>query len=90
MEMVQGQTAENDLAEKPYLLRIVTHMSILLDIISPGLVSKRNKSKLITAYISIMKLHELYDVIPVYIDFLDSEEIVDAYSFVLLRWKIQM
>lgn len=83
MEMVQGQTAENDLAEKPYLLRIVTHMSILLDIISPGLVSKRNKSKLITAYISIMKLHELYDVIPVYIDFLDSEEIVDAYSFVL-------
>lgn len=83
MDMVHGQTAENDLAEKPYLLRIVTHMSILLDIISPGLVSKRDKSKLITAYISIMKLHELYDEIPIYIGFLDEEEIVDAYSFVL-------
>lgn len=83
IDMVQGQTMENDLAEKPYLLRIVTHMSILLDILSPGLVSKRDKSKLITAYISIMKLRELYDVIPTYISFLDEGETVEAYSFVL-------
>lgn len=83
LEIVKGDTIENDLAEKPYLLRIVTHISILLDIISPGIVSATDKSKLITAYISIMKLRGLYDVIPIYISFLDEKDVVDAYSFVL-------
>lgn len=83
LEMVKGETAENDMADKPYLLRIVTHMSIVLDIVSPGMVTARDKSKLITAYISIMKLHNLYEVIPVYICFLDEEDVIEAYSFIL-------
>lgn len=83
LDMVQGETAENDLADTPYLLRIVTHMSIVLDLVSPGIISARDKSKLITAYISIMKLHGLYEVIPVYISFLEEEDVIEAYSFIL-------
>ncbi|QLQ77997.1 hypothetical protein HG537_0A02440 [Torulaspora globosa] len=83
LEMIQGQTTENDMADKPYLLRIVTHMSIVLDLVNPGIISPRDKSKLITAYLSIMKLHNLYEVIPVYISFLQTEDVIEAYSFIL-------
>lgn len=83
LEMIQGQTTENDMADKPYLLRIVTHMSIVLDLVSPGIITPRDKSKLITAYLSIMKLHNLYEVIPVYISFLEAEDVIEAYSFIL-------
>lgn len=83
LDILKGDSIENDLTEKPYLLRIVTHISIILDIITPGIVSATDKSKLITAYVSIMKLRGLYDVIPIYISFLDEKDVEDAYSFVL-------
>ncbi|KAG0670566.1 Nucleoporin nup84 [Maudiozyma exigua] len=83
LDIVKGLETSNDLLDEPYLLRIVTHLAILLDIIDPGHVSNSDKTKLITAYVSVLKLHGLYESIPVYMTFLDQSSIVDGYSFIL-------
>ncbi|CCF56121.1 hypothetical protein KAFR_0A06860 [Kazachstania africana CBS 2517] len=83
LDIVKGIETSNDLLDEPYLLRIVTHLSIILDIITPGIVSNDDKVKLITAYISILKLQKLYDLIPVYVCFLNESDSLEAYSFIL-------
>ncbi|QLG72461.1 hypothetical protein HG535_0D01690 [Zygotorulaspora mrakii] len=87
LDIIKGVTTEDYLGENPYLLRVVTHISIVLDIISPGFVSSSDKSKLITAYVSIMKLRGLYEIIPIYISFLEEEDIIEAFSFILSTLK---
>lgn len=83
IDIVKDDAADEALMESPYLLRIVTHISILLDIVSPGSVPSVDKSKLLTAYVSIMKLRGLYDVIPIYISFLEEADIIESFSFIL-------
>lgn len=83
LDIVKGIDNSNDLFNESYLLRIVTHLTILLDIVMPGQVDPSDKVKLITAYVSILKLYGLYDIIPIYISFLDENDILEAYSFIL-------
>ncbi|CCC68687.1 hypothetical protein NCAS_0B06030 [Naumovozyma castellii] len=83
LDIIKGKESSNDLLDEPYLLRVVTHLSIFIDVITPGAVPKGDKYKLVTAYISILKMHGYYDCIPIYISFLEDDEILNAYSFVL-------
>ncbi|CCK68215.1 Nup84p KNAG_0A05500 [Huiozyma naganishii CBS 8797] len=83
LDLVKGYESSIELLDEPYLLRIISHVGILLDIIHPGTLSKGDKVKLLTAYISILKLYELLEPIPVYICFLDEVDAMEAYSFVL-------
>lgn len=83
LNIVKGIDNSNVLFDESYLLRIVTHLTILLDIVNPGQINSNDKLKLITAYVSILKLYGLYDIIPIYICFLDDNDILDAYSFIL-------
>ncbi|CUS22093.1 LAQU0S04e08042g1_1 [Lachancea quebecensis] len=83
LDVVKGKDASNDMVEEPYLLRVVTHLVILMDSICPGLIEEQDKSKLITAYVTILSLYQLYDEIPVYISFLSDSEALEAYSFFL-------
>ncbi|CAR25555.1 ZYRO0A02684p [Zygosaccharomyces rouxii] len=84
LDFVKGGSTDNYLAEKPYLLRIVTHISLFLSILEPqDEVSSNDRSKLITAYISVLKFHGLYDIIPIYVKFLDEQAALEAYSFIL-------
>ncbi|CAR24169.1 Nup84p [Lachancea thermotolerans CBS 6340] len=83
LDVVKGKDASNDMVEEPYLLRVVTHLVILMDFICPGLINEQDKSKLITAYVTILSLYQLYNEIPVYISFLDDSEALEAYSFFL-------
>ena len=83
LDVMKGNETSNEILDEPYLLRIVTHLTILLDIITPGKIDNSDKVKLITAYISILKLNKLYDCIPIYIKFLNENDALDAYSFIL-------
>ncbi|CDH08459.1 probable Nucleoporin NUP84 [Zygosaccharomyces bailii ISA1307] len=84
LDIVKGDSTDNYLAEKPFLLRIVTHISIFLNIVEPhSATSTKDKCKLITAYITVLKFHGLYETIPIYITFLDEEDALEAYSFIL-------
>lgn len=83
LDVVKGTEASNDIIDKPYLLRIVTHLAIFLDIINPGSVEEVDKSKLITTYISLLKLQGLYENIPIYATFLNESDCLEACSFIL-------
>ncbi|SCU81887.1 LADA_0C01662g1_1 [Lachancea dasiensis] len=80
---IKGIEPGNDMVEEPYLLRVVTHVVIVMDMIYPGSIQEHDKSSLITAYVTILSLYELYDIIPIYISFLGEEETLEAYSFFL-------
>ncbi|CAI4057449.1 Nup84p SKDI_04G1300 [Saccharomyces kudriavzevii IFO 1802] len=83
LDVVKGTETSNDIIDKPYLLRIVTHLAIFLNIINPGSIEEVDKSKLITTYISLLKLHGLYENIPIYAAFLSESDCLEAYSFIL-------
>ncbi|SCU90644.1 LAMI_0E03004g1_1 [Lachancea mirantina] len=83
VNIVQGEESSNDLFQEPYLLRVVVHLVIVTDVLFPGLVDADDKSRLLTAYVSILSFHRLYDAVPVYISFLNSSDVLDAYSYFL-------
>lgn len=83
LDIMKGNETSNEILDEPYLLRIVTHLTIILDIIIPGKVDNSDKVKLITAYISILKLNKLYGCIPIYIKFLNDNDALETYSFIL-------
>ncbi|CAI4059390.1 hypothetical protein SUVZ_04G1280 [Saccharomyces uvarum] len=83
LDVVKGTETSNDIIDEPYLLRIVSHLAIFLDIINPGSVEEVDKSKLITTYISLLKLQGLYESIPIYATFLNESDCLEAYSFIL-------
>lgn len=73
----------NEMVQEPYLLRVVTHTTTLLQLTGSGEVDEADKSKLLTSYISVLKLHHLFDSIPIYMTFLSENAMLEAYSFVL-------
>ena len=83
LDIVNGKEQSNEFSDEPYLLRILVHLIIVLDIIQPGHISKQDKVKLITAYISVLKFYGYYDSIPIYTKFLDDRDALNAYSFIL-------
>lgn len=83
LDLLKGNNNETDLLSDKYLLRVITHLCIFSDIICPSIIDKSDKKKLITAYVSLLSLYELHDIVPVYISFLDEEDIIDGYSFFL-------
>lgn len=83
LDIMKGNETSNEILDEPYLLRIVTHLTIILDIITPGKVDNSDKVKLITAYSSILKLNKLYGCIPIYIKFLNDNDALETYSFIL-------
>ncbi|SCV04188.1 LANO_0G08702g1_1 [Lachancea nothofagi CBS 11611] len=85
VDAIKGLDSGNDMVEEPYLLRVVTHLTILIDMIYPGSIDEQDKSRLITAYVTILSLYDLNDVIPVYISFLSESEVLEAYSFFLSK-----
>ncbi|CCE62509.1 hypothetical protein TPHA_0C03570 [Tetrapisispora phaffii CBS 4417] len=87
MDVVNGNDDDNDLFHEAYLLRIVTHMSIFIELLNPEVVSKEDNYNLITAYITVLRLHSLLEYIPVYVKFIDSDKGIDAYSFILSTLK---
>lgn len=83
LDVIKGRDEDNALFNESYLLRILTNLTIFLDIVSPDTIDISNKSKLLTSYISLLSYYGLYDVIPVFVSFLSQEEIVETYSFFL-------
>ncbi|SCU89581.1 LAME_0E04390g1_1 [Lachancea meyersii CBS 8951] len=83
VDAIKGLDPSNVMVEEPYLLRVVTHLVIMMDIVYPGSIEEQDKSKLITAYVTILSFYELNDIIPVYISFLSEPDALEAYSFLL-------
>ncbi len=75
----------NDIAKVPHLLRILTHLAIILQLIyGEKVVSNFKYSEIIKSYIILLVSQKRYDQIPLYISFIPNDEIlIDTYSNIL-------
>ncbi|CDO94599.1 unnamed protein product [Kluyveromyces dobzhanskii CBS 2104] len=83
LDVIKGEDKDNGLFNESYLLRILTNLTIFLDIVSPDSVDVSDKSKLLTYYVSLLSFYGLNEIVPVFISFLTEEEGIEAYSFFL-------
>lgn len=83
MAIVEGVEPSNEVLDEPYLLKIVSHLAILFQLIQPGKVDTNDITRLISAYISVLKLKGLQTCIPIYMGFLTTEDAQKAYMLVL-------
>jgi nuclear pore complex protein Nup107 len=79
-----GDDDSNEILNESYALRVVTHLAIFISIIDPNAIAIEERTKLITTYILVLRLHEQYDLIPLYVSFLPEVEARDAYSLFLI------
>jgi nuclear pore complex protein Nup107 len=79
-----GEDDSNEILNESYALRVVTHLAIFISIIDPYAIAIEERTKLITTYILVLRLHEQYDLIPLYVSFLPEVEARDAYSLFLI------
>ncbi|ODV85354.1 hypothetical protein CANARDRAFT_188645, partial [[Candida] arabinofermentans NRRL YB-2248] len=77
-----------DLTNEAYLLRILVHLSIFLQLIyGEEIISNLNYTKLLKSYITRLILYKLYDLIPCYIAFIPKDEdLIDIYSYFLSNY----
>lgn len=83
VKSVQALEQQSLFEKEPFLLRLLTHVCIVCDTYSPHTVDNSDKTKLISSYITILNMYELYDAIPIYASFLDHDSLLQCYSFIL-------
>lgn len=83
--IVNGKENDNDLINEPYLLRLMTHLTIILDCFADKNMSIPNedKSPLITAYVTLLRISKLFQLLPIYINFLNERDALESYSLIL-------
>ncbi|KAL6948771.1 hypothetical protein ACO0QE_001244 [Hanseniaspora vineae] len=80
---VQALEQQSLFEKEPFLLRLLTHVIIVCDIYTPNIADNNDKTKLISSYITILNMYELYEAIPIYASFLDPDSLLESYSFIL-------
>ncbi|KAH3901230.1 Nup84p SCDLUD_002716 [Saccharomycodes ludwigii] len=78
-----GDEQTDYIFKESYLLRILTHLYIITKVVFPSAVDEQSFSKLISAYVSILSMYELYEYIPIYVKFLDEDSLLETYSYFL-------
>ncbi|KAL6929931.1 hypothetical protein ACO0SA_001337 [Hanseniaspora valbyensis] len=66
-----------------YLLRLLAHISIIIEIAKPGFIDQQSKNLFLSTYISSLRLSKLHSLIPSYIIFLNGAQRLVTYSNVL-------
>lgn len=80
---------ENELTNESYLLRILAHLAIILQLIyGEEVINNEDYTKLLKCYILRLILYKSYDLIPVYVSFIPTEnELIDIYSSLLFQFE---
>lgn len=79
----------NELTNESYLLRILTHLSIILQLIyGENIINNEDYTKLIHFYILRLILYKKYELIPIYISFIPNiDELIEIYSKLLFQFE---
>lgn len=87
--LLDESTIENELTNESYLLRILTHLSIILQLIyGEDIIKNLDYTKILKCYIYRLNLYKQYELVPIYISFIPTkDEIIDIYSTLLLQFE---
>lgn len=80
-----GDVQNNEIARVPYLLRILTHLAIILQLIyGEEVVSNSKYSEIIKSYILLLVSQKRYDQVPLYASFIPNDQtLMETYSTIL-------
>lgn len=86
--IVTDKQSTNELTSQSYLLRILTHLAILLQLIyGDKIISNDDYTELVRSYVARLALYRLYGQIPVYISYIpDDESLVTTYAYFLSNY----
>lgn len=86
--MVQKNGEDNVLADT-YLLRILTHLAIILQLVyGESLIKNQSYTKLLNFYIYRLTLYKAYELIPTYVAYIPEEsDIVGIYSDLIMKFE---
>ncbi|GMM48217.1 Nup84 protein [Pichia kluyveri] len=86
------ENLQNEISNESYLLRILTHLSIILQLIyGEELISNNDYIKLLKCYIIRLMLYKSYDLVPTYISFIpNNDEIIEIYSTILFQFEFNV
>lgn len=87
--LLSDENFQNELTNKSYLLRILTHLAIILQLIyGEEIINNKDYTKLLKCYILRLILYKSYELVPIYISFIPTdEEIVEIYSSLLFQFE---
>lgn len=82
---------QSELTNESYLLRILSHLAIILQLIyGEEVINNKDYTKLLKCYILRLILYKQYGLVPVYISFIPThEEIIDIYSSLLFQFDYE-
>ncbi|XBW35124.1 hypothetical protein QEN19_000687 [Hanseniaspora menglaensis] len=75
--------ANTQFKSEKYLLRVIAHVCIAIDISKPKTVDLEIKNLFLSTYVSSLRLNKLYSIIPSYVMFLNGTQRLITYSNVL-------
>lgn len=80
---------DNEITNESYLLRILAHLAIILQLIyGEQIINNHDYTKLLKCYILRLILYKSYDLVPVYVSFIPTEEaIIEIYSSLLFQFE---
>lgn len=86
--LLTNDNVESELTNQSYLLRILTHLSIILQLIyGEEIITNDVYTKLLRCYILRLILYKSYQLVPIYISFIPNQnDIVDIYSTLLFQF----
>ncbi|QPG73339.1 hypothetical protein FOA43_000649 [Brettanomyces nanus] len=89
-DILDSNNGGNELTEDSYMLRILTHLAILLQLIyGSRVISNIAYTKLLKSYVVRLALYKSYDQIPVYVSYIPNDkELIDVYSHFLTRYSL--
>ncbi|KAG0672250.1 Nucleoporin nup84, partial [Pichia californica] len=84
----ENETGAN-ITNEAYLLRILTHLAIILQLIyGEEIINNDDYIKILNCYIYRLNLYKQYELVPVYISFIPTQDkIIDIYSTILLQFE---
>lgn len=80
---------KNEISNESYLLRILTHLSIILQLIyGEDIISNEDYTKLLKFYILRLILYKSYELVPIYISFIPTvDQMIEIYSSLLYQFE---
>jgi nuclear pore complex protein Nup107 len=82
-------TIDTEITNESYLLRILTHLAIVLQLIyGEEIINNEDYTKLLKYYILRLILYKSYELIPTYFSFIPTnEQIIEIYSSFLFQFE---
>ncbi|CAI8503900.1 unnamed protein product [Pichia kudriavzevii] len=90
IKSIDDLNSNDEIMNDTFILRVLTHLSIILQLTyGEKIISNYDYTKLLKCYILRLILYKKYELVPIYISFIPSDEIIQVYSHLLFQFDYE-